>query len=107
MKNNKIKNNEIKFKKVYLLQEVEEPWNNASTIAVHRKTIVGETEDYYYVTSETPRRIPKSEFIEDEKDALEIAMTDKIKKGIKLSNKQKNRLDIIERIKEKHPEYFI
>ena len=94
------------FSNVWLVQEVKS-YLEENTIACHKKVVVHEDEDYYYITSENPKKILKSDVIDNEYDALYKTMLHKIKNNIKLSRKQLQRQDIIDKIKKDYPQYFI
>jgi hypothetical protein len=96
----------VEFKNVWLVQKVKSYFEE-NTIACHKKVVVGEDEDYYYITSESPKKILKSDVIDNEYNAFYKTMLYKIRNNIKLSRKQLQRQDVIDKIKKDCPQYFI
>ena len=97
----------MEFKNTWIITKVNSLYEDSKSFTTHRKTIVGEDDDFYYVTSETPKKIPKSKCIHDESEAIYTAMKDRLFAGIKFTNKQAKKYDIINKLKKDYPQYFI
>ena len=97
----------MEFKTKWLLQKVDNMYESKPYASVHKKTVVAEDDEYYYVTSEIPKKILKSELIDSEFEALYNAMKNRLESGMEFSRKQKRREDVINALKNDFPQYFI
>jgi len=68
---------------------------------------IEEDDEYYYVAPQMPIRIPKSEMTFNKKEALFEVMENRLLNGQSFSSKQNREVEVIERLKKKHPQYFI
>ena len=68
---------------------------------------IKEDNDYYYVAPQMPIKIPKNEATLNREEALFEVMKNRLLNDQPFSVKQRREIEVIEKLKEKYPQYFI
>ena len=94
-----------KYPKIYR-KSISDTWAYYSN-TVLPYFYIEEDDEYYYVAPQIPIKIPKNQGTFDKKEALFEVMENRLINNQKFSSKQKNEVEVIEKLKDKYPQYFI